>query len=272
MVIDSHTHIGDFGGIGEGRAAMLTMDLIRSMDEAGIDVSLVIANNLKNEEEGTDSEELIEEIQKFPNRLRAIANIDFPRITEQNYSNNLLKILEHSAVVGLKFYSGYQHYDPADEKLTQFYAFCQSENMPVIFHTGYLLEGSSGSKDYSHPGMLSSLAQKFPQLTIIAAHFGNPWIQECGELIGKYPNVYADLSGYFIEFQPISEKQKKEFQNDIALLKQTAGSLEKCLFGTDWWLYSQKEYLEAAQELPMTEKEKELIFSKNAQTLFNIQI
>lgn len=272
MIIDSHTHIGDFGGIGEGRVAMSAEDLIRSMDEAGIDMSLVIANNLRGEEEGTDSEELVNEVQKFSNRLRAIANMDFPRLQEQGYEDHLLKLLENAIVVGLKFYSGYQNYNPIDEKLTPFYEFCQAQSMPVIFHTGYLLQRTSGSKDYAHPGILGNLALRFPKLTILAAHFGNPWIRECGEVMRTYQNVYADISGYFTEFQPISEKEKRDFQNDIELLKETAGNLRHCLFGTDWWLYSQKEYLEAVKQLPLNDEEKDLIFWKNAKEIFNLQV
>jgi uncharacterized protein len=271
MIIDSHTHIGDFGGVGEGRATMQTKDLLRSMEEAGIDISIVIANNLKGQEEGTDNEELLQEVQKFPDKLRAVANLDFPRLNEEEYTEGLLALLENKLVVGLKLYSGYQNYDPCNDLLTPFYETCQKRNMSVIFHTGYLLEGTSGSKEYAHPKILGTLAEKFSELSIIAAHFGNPWVKECGEVMRQHQNIYTDLSGYFTEFQPISKEEKQEFQRDVQLLKEAAGGLDKCLFGTDWWLYSQKEYKEAVEALPLSSRERDLIFFENAQKLFRIE-
>lgn len=270
-IIDCHTHIGGFGGIAKELAAKSVEDLIRSMDEADIAISLVIANNIKGGEEGTISEEVVEEVQKFPNRLRAIVNLDFPRLTEGDYGKSLLRMLESKWAVGLKLYSGYQQYDRLDEQITPFYDLCQVRSIPVIFHTGYLAEGVSGDREDAHPRVIVDLAKKFPKLTIIAAHFGNPWIKECGEIMREYQNVYADLSGYFTELQPISEKERQEFHGDIEKLKEAAGGLNKCLFGTDWWLYSQKEYKEALESLPLSEKERELLFYENARRIFNLE-
>ena len=271
-IIDCHTHIGGFGGIAKELAAKSAEDLIRSMDEAGIEMSLVIANNLKGYVDGITSEELVEEVQKLPKRLRAIANLDFPRLAEEDYSKRLLRTLESKWVVGLKLYAGYQQYDRLDEHITPFYNLCQARSIPVIFHTGDLGEGMGGDKEDAHPRVIVGLAKKFPKLTIIAAHFGNPWIKECGEIMREYQNVYADLSGYFTELQPISEKEKQEFHDDIEKLKEAAGGLTKCLFGTDWWLYSQREYKEAVESVPLSEKERELIFYENARRIFNLDL
>lgn len=270
-IIDCHTHIGTFGGVGEESDEKTAAELIRSMDEADIDMSLVIANNLKGNEGGITSEELVEEVQKFPARLRAIANLDFPRMKEEDYVGNLLKMLESEHIIGLKLFVGYQQYDPCDEEIIPLYEACEERDMPVMFHTGYLLEGALGDREDAHPRIVGKLAKKFPKLTIIAAHFGNPWTKECGEIMRKYQNVYADLSGYFEELQPISEKEKQEFHEDVKILKEAAGGLDKCLFGTDWWLYSQREYKEVVESLPLSEKERELIFYENAKRIFNLE-
>jgi uncharacterized protein len=272
MIIDCHAHIGRFGGVSKELKTKTAEDLIQSMEEAGISNSIVIANNLKGAEEGIESQELIKEVRKFPDRLRAVANFDFTRLEEPDYIEQLLEILDNEFVAGLKFYTGYQQYDPCNKEIASLYEFCKTKRIPVIFHTGYLLEGTPGDKAYSHPRILGRLAEKFPDLIIIAAHFGNPWIEECGEVMKEHENVYADLSGYFTELQPISQEEKEEFKTDIQRLKQTAGGLEKCLFGTDWWLYSQKEYKEVIEALPLSETERRLVLYENARRIFRIGV
>ncbi len=103
------------------------------------------------------------------------------------------------------------------------------------------------------------------------AHFGNPWIADCAAVVAKNKNVYVDLSGYFSEYKPISKEEKEDFVKQLAEFKMFVGDFKKCLFGTDWPIYSQKEYLDAVRALILTEEEKDLVFSKNAEGLFNIQ-
>jgi predicted TIM-barrel fold metal-dependent hydrolase len=47
-------------------------------------------------------------------------------------------------------------------------------------------------------------------------------------------------------------------------------SYEKFLFGTDYPLYSQKEYLAAVQALEMEPAERELVMHANAARIFRI--
>ncbi len=261
MIIDCHTHIGSLPDTGER-----TVDgLIVSMDEAGIDLSIILANDLEGIP-GSGTDETIERASAFPERLRVMANFDFLKMKRVGYMAELKRQLKEDLVVGLKFYPGYQSYDLYGAELHELYDFCQSERIPVMFHTGFLLEGSKGMA--SNPMMISPLAEKFTELTIVAAHFGNPFIEECGDLMRCHGNVYADLSGYFTEFRPISRKEVGEMRRDIDKLRRLIGGLERLLFGTDWPLYSQKEYMESVKSLSLSEKERELIFSGNAQRIF----
>ncbi len=261
MIIDCHTHIGFLPETGE----KTVNDLIASMDEAGIDLSIILANDLEGIP-GSGTEETIEKASVFPERLRVMANFDFLKMKRIGYMTELKRQLKEDLVVGLKFYPGYQRYDLYDTDLHELYDFCQSEGISVMFHTGFLLEGSEGSA--SNPMMISPLADKFTELTIVAAHFGNPFIKECGDLMRRHNNVYADLSGYFTEFQSISQKEIEEMRRDIDELRRSIGGLERFIFGTDWPLYSQKEYMESVKSLSLLEKERDLIFSGNAQRIF----
>ena len=85
-------------------------------------------------------------------------------------------------------------------------------------------------------------------------------------------NVYVDVSGYFVEFQKISENETQEFIEDIKLFHKITGSYQKLLYASDWPLYKMSEYVEAAKKLPIPDAEKELFFWKNAAQLFDINI
>jgi hypothetical protein len=102
------------------------------------------------------------------------------------------------------------------------------------------------------------------------AHSGNPWLFDCASVVAKNKNVYADISGYFNEFKTLSKKEIDLFIKNFTEIKIYMGKFEKFLFGTDWPLYSQKEYLEATLQLHLTKKEFELLFFKNANNIFSL--
>ena len=88
----------------------------------------------------------------------------------------------------------------------------------------------------------------------------------------KNENVYMDLSGFFDEYQSIRKEQVDYFIKRLWEFRQFVGEFKKCLFGTDWPLYDQKEYLDAVSKLPLDKKESDLVFWKNAQKIFNLSV
>lgn len=263
MIIDCHTHIGKFNG-----KEWAPEELIASMDEAGIDVSLLIADFHSGR--GTSIKKVLEIVKQYP-RLKAVGNITYSTIG----TDQMKKIRQHiknKEIVAVKFYLGYEAFYPADKKLFPVYKMCAENNVPVIFHTG-MLEGSfKGLMRYSHPLNIDELANRFPDLKIVIAHMGNPWIMDCAAVVSRHKNVYVDCSGYFKEFSPIEREEEKMFCEQLRQFKVFVGDFKKMLFGTDWPIYSQKEYLKAVKSVKMTGEERELVFYKNAQNLFNIKI
>lgn len=269
MIIDAHTHIGTMG---KDDTVVTVTDLLQSMDDARIDISLVIANDIAVPDDwrGVSADDILAQCTDNE-RIKVIGNISISRdINEQLLQ--LQKHIEAGVVVGIKLYPGYENFYPTDDRLQPVYEFCLKLHVPVVFHTGLLMVGSSGVEQQTHPANTDEIARKFPQLTIVMAHCGNPWIAEAASIMAQRRNVYADLSAYFTEFEQISEKERSDFHQKMKELTHIAGDFKKCLFGTDWPLYSQKEYLAAVQELPMNDEERELVFSKNAIKVFGLKI
>ena len=130
-----------------------------------------------------------------------------------------------------------------DRRYWPIYERAAKYGMIVLFHTGIVNRtqpeiASDSSSDRMRPSTLDLIARRFPKLTIIGAHLGNPDYAWAGEIARWNPNVYFDLSG--------SSLIKK--QNDLAFFKSIfwwssvesahtpkSGTLafEKLIFGSD---------------------------------------
>jgi predicted TIM-barrel fold metal-dependent hydrolase len=188
MIIDAHTHIYK-----EGDKTFTAKDLLLSMDNAKIDYSLLLADGAV--EGGTSTAEVIKICEKNA-RLKAIGCLQYKTL-DDNQIQKLLEYLRERKIYGVKLYPPYEEYYPQDKKLFPFYEQCQKLGKPIIIHTGMLMPGLPGLLKQSHPLNLDEIANAFPNLKIIMAHFGNPWITDAMMVMVKNKNIYADLSGYF---------------------------------------------------------------------------
>jgi predicted TIM-barrel fold metal-dependent hydrolase len=91
-----------------------------------------------------------------------------------------------------------KNYD--DKSYTPIYERAERYGMILLFHTGIVMRPNPDtptdvSVDRMRVTTLDNIARRFPKLTIIGAHLGNPdyaWAAE----IGRWnPNLYFDLSG-----------------------------------------------------------------------------
>lgn len=262
MIIDCHTHAGP-----PRDGQWDPQDLLRSMRDAGIDRSIVIAE--QNAGVWATTGELLKTLEKHASLyLMANAHIDALDIAQ---INTLIGLLENRRVVGLKFYVGYEEYYPQNEKLFPLYEHCAAHGKPVMFHTGALERNLPGLLKYSHPLHVDEVAHLFPRLKIVIAHMGNPWIMDCAAVMAKNENVYADVSAFFDENAPVKESDIGIFVQRLADARRFLGSYEKFLFGTDWPLYSQKEYLAAVRALGLNAREEEAVLWRNASEIFGIR-
>lgn len=79
-----------------------------------------------------------------------------------------------------------------DVKYEPLWTLAEELGMPLAPHTGNL---SNGMMARLRPAYLATIASKHPRLTIVGAHFGNPWYAEAGEAARRNENLYFDLSG-----------------------------------------------------------------------------
>ena len=125
---------------------------------------------------------------------------------------------------GVKIAPTYQGFNPLSAEAFDLYEAIARRKLPVVWHQGVTFVRKS-ILAYALPRQIDEVALKFPEMKIVIAHMGHPWIDECVAVIRKHPNVYADISA--LNPRPI------QFRAALT----SAGEYKcahKLLFGTDF--------------------------------------
>ncbi len=258
MIIDSHTHV--FFGGAAGVVAKPD-ELVASMRRAGIAKSLVFASDMSD----CPTERMLDAIAPYEGTLHGIGSVTPGRTAP--LVKRVEGWLEEKKIHGLKFYPGYEYFYPSDASLRPYLKLLAKHGRPAIFHSGdtYCKHGSAKLK-YAHPLHIDDLATEMPDLKIIIAHVGYPWVIDAAEVCYKNKNVYVDCSGFV--YGAFTGEDRAHFARMIRDYRRVAGSLDRVLFGTDWPISDQKSYVAAARDV--FGAKNDLVFSGNAKQLFGL--
>ncbi len=140
---------------------------------------------------------------------------------------------------GIKLGPNYQNFDPLGENARRVYSRAQEMKLPILFHqgTGY---ASYAPIRYAHPLLMDEIAILFPELRIVMAHVGHPWLVDCLVVIRKHPNVYADISGLCCRLW--------SFYNGMRLACEWS-VINKLLFGSDYPAITPQETIDGFHHL-----------------------
>lgn len=160
-------------------------------------------------------------VDHFPDKLIGFACID-PH--EPDYMSELERVFAMKQFRGLKLAPIYQNYHPMDERMLPVYAFCERRGIPILIHQGTTFPRRAPLK-YALPILLEDVAMAYPELRMVIAHLGHPWVEDTIVLIRKQPNLYADISALY--YRPW------QFYNAL-MLAQEYGVMHKLFFGSDF--------------------------------------
>jgi uncharacterized protein len=139
--------------------------------------------------------EVAEAAKKHPTRIIAIGEVllDAPDVMQQVAE---LHDLGYRGLGELEFPKK-TYVDPAYMKV---YELANRYKWVMLFHTGIVLRAKfTEPEDVASYRMnsqyLEEIGRRFPQLTVIGAHCGNPDYQWSAEIARWNPNVFFDLSG-----------------------------------------------------------------------------
>ncbi len=161
----------------------------------------------------------------------------------ENIEQELDRVVE-MGLHGIKLHPDFQLFDIDAPGAMEMYKAIAARGLPILFHTG------DHRYDYSAPRRLRKVAEAFPELLCIGAHFGgyHVWEQSLKELM-DCENVLFDTSST-LPFVPADE----------ALDMLHAFGVERFMWGSDFPMWDHGEELERFMALELTEEERERIF------------
>ncbi len=172
-------------------------------------------------------------------------------LTEQEVKHEVEWAIENG-FKGIKLHPDFQKFNIDDENVEKFYR-SASGKLPILLHMG------DNRFDYSKPYRLVNMAKKYQGVNFIAAHFGGYRCWEEVEVYKGLNNIYFDTCSS-LPFITI-EKAKE--------LIDTFGA-DRFFFATDFPMWDAVGELERFNKIPLSDKEREMIFSKNIKRLLNI--
>lgn len=208
------------------------------------------------------SNEQIAELCQMSDRFIGFASVD-------PHKESAVDDLEHAVkdlkLWGLKLSPPTQEFYPNDAELAySIYEKAQALGIPIVFHAGMSWEPRVKAK-YGQPIHLEDVAYDFPNLNLVIAHFGWPWVLEAVMLALKYPNVYIDTSCLYFD-------NPKDFIAFVMTKQVPLSAIEKSLrykivFGSNYPRVEIKNMVKAVRSLGLSDGCLKLIFEGNARKL-----
>lgn len=168
-------------------------------------------------------------------------------------------------VVGFHFHPIMGRFQVDDPRWRPLFECISGLGLPVMIDVGTTgmgagLPGGLGSViSHAHPMAVDRLAADLPELTIIAAHPGFPWIDEMTAVALHKGNVYWEMSGWAPKHFPPS------LRVDIRARLQ-----DKVMFGTDHPSIPFDRLLREWDELGYSDEVLHKIFHENAERVLGL--
>ena len=107
----------------------------------------------------------------------------------------LERLVEREGLVGLTLSTYRERLPASDARYYPLYAKCVELGIPVRIYSA-MTYANDREYDLGHPRYLDRVAIDFPELTIIAALGGWPWVHELVPLLRRHPNLYCDTAAH----------------------------------------------------------------------------
>jgi uncharacterized protein len=278
-MIDVHIHavppnlpgVGSLAPLLREPPEALAAQLRREMQTAGVTAAFAMGAWNAGEDDPLGINRTLD-IAPFVPGLRPIGVMD-PVRNDAEHFRKVELILASGAVVALKGYLGYLHYEPAHPNYRRYYELAARYKVPVMFHTGDTYSPQAKLK-FAHPLGVDEVAVDHPECKFVLCHLGNPWMIDAAEVIYKNINVWADLSGLLVgddgAFASESGcEQAAELCAGIRKAIKYSERPNRFLYGTDWPLAPMAAYREFVRSA-VPDELHELVFEENAWRLFRL--
>lgn len=242
------------------KAKLVTAEeLIASMDEAGVDVSVILNIGWTRHEMCVESNDyILEVVARYPKRLVGFCAVKLE-------SPQAAREIERCAKSGIKgvgeLRPDVQLLDPGNKQIMEpVFKVMREHNLILLTHASEPVGHHYPGKGTITPDILYSFITSFPDLPLVCAHWGGgfPFYALMPEVKEAMDNVFFDTAA-----SPFLYSHKIYSQ-----VIQLVGA-DKILFGSDYPLLGQSRIIEEIKSLELEEEVKAKILGGNAQRLLN---
>src|SRR3989344_1974375 len=201
-------------------------------------------------------------------KIFPIMYVDPFQSSSKEYMEVLEKRLKDGIFKGMKLFPGYEYFNPSEEKCVPIFKLAEKMKVPVMIHTG----DTQGDPDlkpkvkYARPHYIDEVAVEFPNVKIIIAHAGNPWVHDAAEIAYKNHNVFLDVSGWFVG--KLEKKSLGAMTHNLNFVLSFV-AVDKVMYGSHWPLVQMADYMNFIKRTAKIDKtELQKLMYKNALKVF----
>jgi len=245
------------------KAKIATADeLIAGMDEAGVDISVILNIGWTTHELCVETNDyIIDAVSHYPRRLVGFGAV------QPNSPKAAVAEIERCAKAGIKgmgeMRPDIQLFDLGDEMvMNPLVEVLKEHKLVLLLHSSEPIGHDYPGKGIMFPDVIYPFITSFPDLTIICAHWGGglPFYALMPEVKKAMGNVYFDSAASPFLYTP------GVYQQVIKLV-----GADRVLFGSDYPLLTQSRLLDEIETLDMPEETKNLVLAGNALRLLGIK-
>ena len=225
-------------------------DLLRSMDKAGIEKSVVCCIATKPEQ--------FEPILSWCAAIRSDRLLPFPSVHPADPACiEGIGRIRAEGYQGIKLHPFYQDFFADDDRMFPFYEEVVHQGLLLVMHTGYDIAFPRIRR--ADPQKLLGIAETFPDLKLVTTHLGawQQWDEVRRHLLGR--RIYMEMSFAMDELGPERSREMILGHPDDYLL-----------FGTDSPWTDQRETLFLLENLRLPQKKLQRILGANALDLLGV--
>jgi predicted TIM-barrel fold metal-dependent hydrolase len=245
------------------KARIATADeLIASMDEAGVDISVILNIGWTTHELCVETNDyIIDAVSRYPQRL-----VGFGAVQPQSPKAATAEI-ERCAKAGIKgvgeMRPDIQLFDLCDEMIMNPLAeVLKANQLVLLLHASEPIGHEYPGKGGITPDILYPFITSFPDLTVVCAHWGGglPFYALMPEVKKAMGNVYFDSAASPFLYTPQVYSQ----------VIQLVGA-DRVLFGSDYPLLAPRRLLDEIEALGLAEESQSRLLAGNALRLLGIE-
>ena len=236
-------------------------DIIQSMDESGVDVSVILNGGWVSQDFCKETNDyILDAVARYPKRLVGFCAI------QPKAGDLALAEIERCANAGARGIGELrpddQGFDLGDiEIMTPIVESLRKYSLIFLTHAsepvGHIYQG----KGSITPGTIYPFIYSFPDIRIVCAHWGGGL-----PFYGLMPEVASALANTFFDTAASPFLYMPQIYESIS----TIIGADKILFGTDYPLLSQKRVMAEIESTELPAKSKAMILGDNAKKLLQI--